>query len=151
MKLLKLLSIVVLSFAVTTQSFGEIIGPPDDSSSFGHNPDHLGRKLETHFWNLVLFKNVEGLTNLISPIFQYGSNAGFMNRYQTITFLVNSTLTGFSIKELHATRYGLADVLVVSYRFLPVGSSLPKQRIISVWRKGDHNWKLVSQSSLPDF
>lgn len=104
----------------------------------------LGLELETNFWTLVENHNTKGLKEKVSPIFQGQNPTAFQNRDQFIASLLPSQLTSFTFSKFIATQHH--NVLVISYEFFPVGTGLVNGSNISVWKKGEHHWKMISHS-----
>lgn len=104
----------------------------------------LALELETNFWTLVENHSAEELKEKISDIFQGQNPNGFTNRSQFIAGLLKASPTSFSLNNLIATRNH--NVLVVTYNFSAAGTGLVNGPTISVWKKGEHHWKLISHS-----
>lgn len=108
----------------------------------------LGIYLETNFWETVEQQNIAKLSKKIAHIFQGLSLSGVYTREDQISGLTGVTLTFFSINQPVATRQ--KDVLVFSYNFIaPNESGLVSGPTISVWKKTNCSWKMVSHSYVP--
>ena len=107
----------------------------------------LGIALETEFWTLVQKQKVDKFSKKISPIFQGLNESGVYNRREQIDSLTGVTLTSFLINNPKSHRSH--DVLVFSYDFIALGSDLLSGPSLTVWRKIDGSWKMVSHSYVP--
>lgn len=107
----------------------------------------LGISLETRFWNLVQKQEVEEFSEKLAPIFQGLNVSGVYTRSQQIAGLAQASLISFQIRNPIATRS--QDVLVFSYEFVAVGTGLTSGPSITVWKKHEHTWKIVSHSYVP--
>lgn len=119
------------------------------SSTSHHCSDlELGIHLETCYWKAVQEQNIDKISEKVAHIFQGLNLSGVYTREEQIAGLTGITLPFFSIKNPVATRHD--DVLVFSYNFIaPDESGLTNGPTISVWKKCDCSWKLVSHSYVP--
>lgn len=108
----------------------------------------LGIRLETCFWKTVQRQNICELSQKISAIFQGLNISGIYTREEQISGLTGVLLPFFEINDPVATRCN--DVLVFSYEFVaPVESGLISGPSLTVWRKENRCWKIVSHSYVP--
>ena len=116
-----------------------------------HHPSsddlELGIELETNYWTQVQEHNVKEFSHLIAPIFQGINISGVYTRDQQIAGLAKSTLASFSINNPIAKRDH--DVLVFSYDFVAIESNLTNGPSITVWKKIDCSWKIISHTYVP--
>lgn len=110
------------------------------------DPDttRLAQQLESNFWTLVEKQDSKGLNQKISEIFQAQSPSGIIPRKEFIDGLLASTLTAFSMNNLIATRHH--NILVITYDFGFNGAGLIGGPTLSVWKKGEQHWKMISHS-----
>lgn len=111
------------------------------------DPLELALALETNFWTLVQNHEVKKFSKLLASIFQGINISGAFDREEEIAGLATATLSSFSLNNPRATRF--RDVLVFTYDFVATDSNLTNGPTISVWKKHDHSWKIVSHSFVP--
>lgn len=133
-------------FVLSALSFNTTLNA-DDNSCNHSNSLELGIALETNYWNLVQEQNVKKFSNKIAHIFQGLNISGIYTRDQQIDGLTGATLRSFCIKNPIAHRF--EDVLVFSYDFIARGSDLTSGPTLTVWRKYENSWKIVSHSYVP--
>lgn len=107
----------------------------------------LGVRLETEFWNLVQEQKIRQFSEKLDPIFQGLKISGIYTRKQQIEGLTGATFKKFEILNPIARRCG--DDLVISYNFVAKKSNLTSGPTISVWKKTNGEWKIISHSFVP--
>lgn len=101
-------------------------------------------ELETHFWNLVKNHNVEEFSEKLSPIFQALGPDGVIPRDQQIISLSNATIDSFFLHNVIVTQHH--NTIVISYFFSVAGTGLTAGPTLSVWKKDNHRWRMLSHS-----
>lgn len=140
------LGFFVSLFVLSVLSFNMTLSA--DNHSCNHsNSLELGIALETNYWTLVQEQKVKKFSNKIAHIFQGLNVSGIYTRAQQIDGLTGATLARFRIKNPIAHRF--EDVLVFSYDFIATGSDLTSGPTMTVWKKYDLSWKIVSHSYVP--
>lgn len=142
------LSLYTCLFIFSTLSFQETYLHAT-CSTFDHcNALELGLRLETEYWETVQQQEIARLSKKIACIFQGLNISGIYTRQQQITGLTGVRLPFFFIENPVATC--CQDTLVFSYDFIaPVESGLVSGPTLSIWRKFNCTWKLVSHSYVP--
>jgi len=106
----------------------------------------LAIKLETEFWTAVQTHDLGQLSDILAPEFQgFGGVFDVISRIQEIQGLMDSTLTGFLLSNVVATRNH--KVLVITY-FLMVSenSTIIPGPTLSTWKKTKDGWQMVSHA-----
>jgi hypothetical protein len=107
----------------------------------------LGLALEIEFWTLVQNHEVKKFSRKLAPIFQGLNIERIFSKEEQIEALARSILINFDIRNPKATRSG--NVLVFSYNFIAAGTGVTSGPTLSVWKKDDKIWKMVSHSFVP--
>jgi hypothetical protein len=102
----------------------------------------LGVRLETEFWTLVQQKG--DFAEKLSRIFQGLNAKGPYTRENQIVGLQKANLLGFTINNPVVTRH--QDTLVITYYLAAVGTGIVSGPDITVWKKHNHEWKIISHS-----
>lgn len=121
-----------------------------EAKAHGHHSEdavRLGTRLETEFWTLVQDQNIKEFSKKFTKIYQGFNISGAFSRSQQIKGLTGATLSGFTINNPVATRF--QDVLVFSYDFVAFDSNLVSGPSVTIWKKYNKTWKIVSHSYVP--
>lgn len=139
-------SFCVSLFTLSSVSFNATLNA---ESRHHHKSDalELGIALETRFWNLVENHNVEKFSAKLAHIFQGLNVSGVYTIEEQINGLAQANLVSFEINNPKSHRF--SDILVFSYDFVASGTGLTSGPSITVWKKDDNYWKIISHSYVP--
>lgn len=143
------MSVNLLIFAALNLP-GEVIGSHANEHRVDTDSRLSGASLEHQLWSLVQNRDVDALSELISPMYLGGNTIEFLYHDAEIAKLAHLHINNFSLSNIIESQED--DIRIIAYNFAATGQTSINDRRISVWQRVRHKhhhyfWRLISHSN----